>query len=435
MATPGTLDRDTDATMDRKFFGHPAGLSTLFFTEMWERFSYYGMRAILVLFMTAPIAAGGLEMSDKTAGAVYALYTSMVYMMCLPGGWLADRIFGQQRAVLYGGILIASGHYCMAVPIVGTFYMGLCLIVLGTGLLKPNISVIVGQLYGTEDQRRDAGFSIFYMGINIGAFLSPFLIGYLAQDPSFKNFLISVHINPLDCWHFGFGAAGVGMTLGLIQYLLGKRRLAGAGVEPAPAVSPAAAARDKRTAIFGIGGGLALLLLFGVCMSTGVIAIGAEQVANFAGYLLLVIVVVFFGWLLTSKEWTPVERGRLYVIAVYFLASALFWSVFEQAGSTLNYFADRNTDCTILGYTFPSSWFQAINSAFVWMFAPVFAWLWMRLGKAGKEASEPGEVFSRLDRRRRGIRHLDSGGENGRDAWRESRHLVADLDVFDPHVG
>jgi len=191
---------------DRAFFGHPRGLSTLFFTEMWERFSYYGMRALLILFMTAPLASGGLGFDTASAGAVYGLYTSMVYMMTLPGGWVADRLIGQRRAVLYGGIIIALGHFSMAVPSLTTFYLGLFLIVIGTGLLKGNVSVIVGQLYGKTDQRRDAGFSIFYMGINLGAFIAPLVCGYLGQE-----------IN----WHLGFGAAGVGMALGVVQYVLG----------------------------------------------------------------------------------------------------------------------------------------------------------------------------------------------------------------------
>src|SRR5437868_2393417 len=193
---------------------------------MWERFSYYGMRALLILFMTAPIAAGGLGFDTSVAGAVYGLYTSMVYMTSLPGGWIADRLIGQRRAVLYGGILIACGHFSMAFPAVATFYVGLALIVVGTGLLKGNVGVIVGRLYAPDDRRRDAGFSIFYMGINLGAFIAPLVCGYLGQRVS---------------WHIGFGAAGVGMTLGLVQYVLGGKYLGDAGLYPAPAASPGAA--------------------------------------------------------------------------------------------------------------------------------------------------------------------------------------------------
>src|SRR5580658_951395 len=205
----------SNAQWDRSFFGHPRGLSTLFFTEMWERFSYYGMRALLILFMVAKADKGGLGFPVSKAGAVYGLYTAMVYLLSLPGGWLADRITGQRRAVLYGGIVIACGHFAMAIPSLGTFYAGLALIVVGTGLLKPNISTMVGTLYRQNDERRDAGFSIFYMGINLGALIAPLVCGYLGQN-----------IN----WHYGFGAAGVGMTLGLIQYVLGGKYLGKAGL-------------------------------------------------------------------------------------------------------------------------------------------------------------------------------------------------------------
>src|SRR5262245_37516324 len=203
--------------------GHPKGLMTLFFTEMWERFSYYGMRAFLVLFMVAPVTAGGLGLPDATAGMIYGMYTSMVYMLSVPGGWIADRFLGQQNAVLYGGILIMAGHISLAIPAYATFYLGLSLVALGTGLLKPNISSIVGQLYGPEDKRRDSGFTIFYMGINLGAFLAPLVCGvFLAQSETFKNFLDSVGIARENAWHFAFGAAAVGMFFGLVQYIIGR---------------------------------------------------------------------------------------------------------------------------------------------------------------------------------------------------------------------
>jgi proton-dependent oligopeptide transporter, POT family len=359
---------------DTAFFGHPRGLSTLFFTEMWERFSYYGMRALLLLYMTAPIAAGGLGFDTAQGGAIYGLYTSMVYMTTLPGGWIADRLIGQRRAVLYGGILIASGHFSMAVPSLATFYLGLFLIVIGTGLLKGNVSVIVGQLYGPKDARRDAGFSIFYMGINLGAFLAPLVCGYLGQRVS---------------WHVGFAAAGFGMLIGLIQYTLGSRNLGDAGMYPAPAESPQAAAQLKQRALL-VGGILAALaLVVGIGGYTGALPVSATQIADAAGVFLLLLVVFFFGWLFFSSGWTPDERKRVYVIGVLFLAAALFWSVFEQAGSTLNLFADRDTNNVVFGYEYPSSWFQSMNSMFIFALAPVFAWLWVRLGAAGKEPSSP----------------------------------------------
>jgi proton-dependent oligopeptide transporter, POT family len=358
---------------DRSFFGHPRGLSTLFFTEMWERFSYYGMRALLLLYMTAPLSAGGLGFDAAQGGAVYGLYTSMVYLATLPGGWIADRLIGPRKAVLYGGLLIAAGHFSMALAALPLFYLGLFLIVIGTGLLKGNVSVIVGKLYSDTDNRRDAGFSIFYMGINLGAFIAPLICGYLGQNIA---------------WHLGFGAAGVGMTLGVIQYVLGARKLGDAGDAPAPA-TPEQRATWRRQAQIAFAILIALVVVVGGGGYTGAIAISATQVADAAGVMLLVVIVGFFGWLYTSSEWTPDERKRLYVIGVLFLAAGLFWSVFEQAGSTLNLFADRNTRTTFLGFDFPSSWFQSMNSLFLIIFAPVAAWLWVRMAQAGKEPSAP----------------------------------------------
>ena len=348
------------------FFGHPRGLSTLFFTEMWERFSYYGMRALLILFMTAPLTAGGLEFDIVTAGAVYGLYTSMVYMFTLPGGWIADRLIGQQRAVFYGGILIACGHFSMAVPSIATFYLGLFLIVVGTGLLKGNISVLVGQLYMPGDKRRDAGFSIYYMGINLGAFFAPLVCGFLGQR--------------ID-WHLGFAAAGIGMVLGLIQYAFGTKYLGTSGLYPTIKTSPEATAQLKFKTLLVSGIAIVLLIILSIGIYTGAFPITATQVANWAGYALLILCVGFFGWLFLRKDWTPKERKQLYAIGVLFLAAALFWSMFDQAGSTMNLFADRSTRTSILGFEFPSSWFQSINPLFVWMFAPVFALLWLKLGR------------------------------------------------------
>jgi POT family proton-dependent oligopeptide transporter len=297
----------------------------------------------------------------------------MVYLATLPGGWIADRLIGPRRAVLYGGMFIAAGHFSMAAAVLPMFYFGLVLIVIGTGLLKGNVSVIVGKLYTAEDNRRDAGFSIFYMGINIGAFIAPIICGYLGQQ-----------IN----WHLGFAAAGVGMTLGLIQYVLGGRKLGDAGNQPAPA-TPEQRARWRRQAQLATGVLIALTLIVGVGGYTGLVPVTATQVADAAGVFLLLVIVGFFGWMYTSSEWTPDERKRLYVIGVLFLAASLFWSVFEQAGSTLNLFADRNTYNNFLGFDFPSSWFQSMNSMFLIIFAPIMAWLWVRMSEARKEPSSP----------------------------------------------
>ncbi|HYP06754.1 MAG TPA: peptide MFS transporter [Bryobacteraceae bacterium] len=351
---------------DTAFFGHPSGLSTLFFTEMWERFSYYGMRALLILFMTAAVTEGGLGMSTADAGVIYGLVTAMVYMAALPGGWIADQFLGLRKAVLYGGILIAIGNFCLVIPTMSAFYGGLAVIVVGTGLLKPNVSAIVGQLYTPTDARRDAGFSIFYMGINTGALLAPFACGWIAQYN----------------WRYGFGLAGIGMTIGLIQYTLGGRRLGDAGVKPAGEGDPA---QSKRRLMCGLGT-LSITVLITVMLAVmGVVS--AKDIADASGLVLLIVVIAFFGWLLFSAQWTPVERKRLIVIAGLFVAAAIFWSVFEQAGSTLNLFAERSTANRILGYEYPAPFYQSVNSIFLVLLAPVFAWVWVRLGP--KEPSSP----------------------------------------------
>ncbi len=375
------LDSASMTLSDRGFFGHPRGLSTLFFTEMWERFSYYGMRALLFLFMVAAPEAGGLGFDAATAGAIYGLYTSMVYMFTLPGGWIADRVIGAQRAVVVGGVLIACGHFSMAVPLIATFYLGLLLIVMGTGLLKGNVSVIVGRLYGEDDARRDAGFSIFYMGINTGGFVAPLVCGYLGQRIG---------------WHVGFAAAGVGMVLGLVQYVLGRRHLGDAGLYPARADSPDAFARQKRQAISWVAAGGAVLVLFGLAVYAGGISVTPTQIADAAGYVLLGLSAGFFAWVFLSGGWTRVERNHLVVIAVLFVGYALFSAVFEQAGSTLNLFADRSTRNAVFGWSYPSSWFQSANPLFVIAFAPMFAWLWIRLARRGREPGAPAKFAAGL---------------------------------------
>jgi proton-dependent oligopeptide transporter, POT family len=357
------------AALDTGFFGHPRGLSTLYFTEMWERFSYYGMRALLILFMTASVERGGLGFSDSKAGAIYGLYTAMVYLLGLPGGWVADRLIGARKAVLWGGIIIAIGHFCLTFQSMELFSLGLCFIVIGTGLLKPNVSSMVGSLYSKDDPRRDAGFSIFYMGINLGAFISPLICGYLGE-----------RIN----WHYGFAAAGIGMTLGVIQYVLGQKSLGNAGKFEA-ASGPDELQRDWRSFKLGIGAIAAAIVLGGALVVNGRTSI--EGLADLVGYGLLAITVLTFGWLIFGGSWTREERRRYVVIFVLFLAACLFWSAFEQAGSTLNLFADRNTERTMFGYEYPASWFQSVNSLFIITLAPVVGWLWLRLGR--REPSSP----------------------------------------------
>ena len=364
---------------DRGFFGHPRGLRALFFVEFWERFSYYGMRALLILFMTAPIATGGLGWSTDKAGPIYGMYTSLVYLMALPGGWIADRLIGQRNAVFWGGVIIMSGHIVLAIPAVNTFYAGLLLVVLGTGLLKPNISTIVGQLYTPQDARRDAGFSIFYMGINLGALIAPLVTASLAQEQWFKDVLTSWGISPASSWHWGFGATAVGMFLGLVWYLVDQKTLGNAGKDPV--VSSEAEGAQLR-GMFWKGVGLVGIILAGVAAlhMSGIITLTVAKISGGFGVALLLIVVVFFAWLLSSGGWTSEERKRLIVIAVLFVGAAIFWSVFEQAGSTLSLFAERSTRNEIFGMSFGSGKWQSVNSTWVVILAPVFAYLWVKLG-------------------------------------------------------
>ena len=362
------------------FFGHPAGLRTLFLAELWERFSYYGMRALLILFMTAPIAAGGLGWTTAKAGPIYGMYTAMVYLMSLPGGWIADRIIGQRKAVFWGGVIIMCGHIVLAIPSVNSFYAGLALVVLGTGLLKPNISTIVGQLYAPDDERRDAGFSIFYMGINLGALLAPLVTASLAQEQWFKNILISWGVSPASSWHWGFGATAVGMFFGLVWYVLDRKTLGDAGMYPV--VADATEAKRLRGTFWKGLGLVAVILAAIVALKfSGAITLSVATVNNTFGILLLVTVVVLFAWLLLSSGWTDEERKRLRIIAVLFLGASVFWSVFEQAGSTLSLFAERSTRNEIFGMSFGSGKWQSVNSLWVVALAPVFAWLWVKLGR------------------------------------------------------
>lgn len=369
------------ATLIIRTSGHPKGLSTLFFTEMWERFSYYGMRAILMLFMLAAVEDGGLGFDAAKAGPIYAMYTSMVYLATVPGGWLADNFLGQRRSLFWGGVIIMAGHVLLALHGLTFFYAGLACVVIGTGLLKPNISVIVGQLYTQEDNRRDAGFSIFYMGINLGAFGAPLVCGYLAQDPGFKASLESWGMDPVNAWHWGFGAAAVGMFLGLVQYILTNQQLGDAGVAPSAPKDAADAAARRRTLTIGIGATVAALVAIGCLAAARPELMTQEKIKAGFTVLLFGTVVAFFAKLFLAGDWTRNERARLVTIFVLFCGAAIFWGIFEQAGSTLTIFADASTDNTLFGRPFPSSWWQSMNAVLIILLAPLFAWLWVRLGK------------------------------------------------------
>jgi len=363
----------------RTFFGHPIGLSTLFFTEMWERFSYYGMRAFLVLYMVGKVEEGGRGMSDASAGVVMALYTSSVYLLSLPGGWIADRFLSQRRSVIYGGLGIMLGNLLLALPVGGLFYPGLGVIAIGTGLLKPNISTIVGQLYSAEDPRRDAGYTIYYMGINIGALVAPLACGFLAQSDTFRGFLAGQGIDPRLCWHFAFGAATVGMAAGLIQYVLGWRRLGDAGIAPTIPTDPARAARDRKVLGAIVGGLVAIVALF-VGLDAAGIAISKETIGNVFGVGLLVgAVALFFGLIGGAQD--PEERSRIIAILPLFIGAVAFFAAFEQASTTLSLYAERFVHREWLGMSVPASYWQSANSVFVIALAPVAAFVWVWLAR------------------------------------------------------
>ncbi len=361
--------------MDRSWFGHPRGLGTLFFTEMWERFSYYGMRALLVLFMV-DAASGenpGLGFSDSQAGAMYGLYTAMVYVLALPGGWIADKLWGQRKAVFVGGCIIAAGHFSMAVPSLATFYLGLCLIVIGTGLLKPNISAMVGDLYPEGGARRDAGFSIYYMGINLGGFLGPLLCGLFGESYN---------------WHLGFSLAGIGMVAGLIQYRMGGKFLGDAGKlsigDDVATLAQRASNFYKTLAIVGI----VVIAVVGLTV-TGVIGMALETVAQSLGVVIVATAVLYFVFLLVAGGHTTLEKKRLLVIFWLFILASIFWSGFEQAGSSMNLFAERMTNRVMLGWEAPASWLQSVNSFFIVLLAPVFASVWTWLARRNANPSIP----------------------------------------------
>ena len=307
------------------FAGHPKGLGPLFFIELWERFSYYGMRSILILYMTSAAALGGLGFDNKTAASIYGWYTMAVYVTALPGGWIADHLTGARLAVFIGGVVIASGHFTMVFHETNFVFLGMGLIAIGTGLLKPNISVMVGNLYPENDTRRDSGFSLFYMGINIGAVLAPLVVGFLAKTETFRNTLSGAGLDPNKCWHWGFAAAGIGMVVGLLVYIKNRDRLANVG-NKVPRVAQA-----------------------------GTTKLAAPP--------------------LTKNDWM-----RILAIVILFIFTIVFWAAYEQKGSSLNLFADKLTRNEIFGVGFSPVYLQSLTPAFVIILVPVFSRLWVRLG-------------------------------------------------------
>lgn len=349
------------------FFGHPKGLRTLFITEMWERMSYYGMRALLVLFMTASMQDGGLALAGASATAIYGLYTGAVYFMGLPGGWISDRLIGGQKAVWYGGLIIMTGHIILAIPNDSLFFVGLVVVVLGTGLLKPNIAAIVGQLYERGDERRDAGFSIYYMGINMGSIIGYFICGYFQADENYG-------------WHWAFGAAAVGMAIGLVLYKLTQKDLDGKGAKPTDPLSPAA--QKKSWSI--ITAFLLTLATVTYLTITGSIKINPVVLAQYTAVIFSLIFIVYYAVIYFSKGVTDVEKKGLIALLLICVASTFFWAGFEQAGSTLNLFAQDNTNRYIesLDFMIPTAWFQSANAWFIVILSPFFAALWIKLGQS-----------------------------------------------------
>ncbi|MFI0506040.1 oligopeptide:H+ symporter [Streptomyces albogriseolus] len=367
MASSLTKDSVTPGTpgSEKTFFGHPRGLATLFMTEMWERFSYYGMRALLPLYLVAP---GGLGLSAGTATAIYSVYLSLVYLLAMPGGWFGDRVWGPRKTVAVAGGVIMLGHLTLALPYSGTFYGGLGLVAIGSGLLKANISTMVGQLYkGPDDPRRDGGFTVFYMGINLGAFAAPLIIGTVGESVN---------------WHLGFALAALGMGLGVTQFLLGSRHLdAQSSVVPKPLSAEEKVSTLRKAALWAG------------------IAVVAYAIVGFSGHYTLnwilvpltllgvIIPVMVLARIKRDKDLDRAEQSKMSAYIWFFVAAAIFWMIYDQGGSTLSIFADSSAENSVLGWDFPVSWYQSVNPVLIMALAPVFAWIWLALNRRGKEPS------------------------------------------------
>ncbi|KUM83086.1 MULTISPECIES: oligopeptide:H+ symporter [Streptomyces] len=367
MASSLTKDSVTPGTpgSDKTFFGHPRGLATLFMTEMWERFSYYGMRALLPLYLVAP---GGLHLSAATATAIYSVYVSLVYLLAMPGGWFGDRVWGPRKTVAVAGAVIMLGHLTLALPSSGTFYAGLGLVAIGSGLLKANISTMVGHLYeGPDDARRDGGFTVFYMGINLGAFAAPLVIGTIGENVS---------------WHLGFALAAVGMAIGLAQFLIGSRHLADrSSVVPTPLSDAEKSSTLRKAAIWA---GIAVVFYTIVGFSGHYTLNWILVPLTLLGVIIPVMVLVNIK---RDRELDRTEQKSMSAYIWFFVAAAVFWMIYDQGGSTLSIFADSSAENSVLGWTFPVSWYQSVNPVLIMALAPVFAWFWLALNRRGKEPS------------------------------------------------
>ncbi|TYR80836.1 peptide MFS transporter [Priestia megaterium] len=344
------------------FFGHPKGLFTLFFTEFWERFSYYGMRALLIVYMFTEVSQGGLGIDKGTAASIVSIYGALVYMSGIIGGWIADRILGTSRTVFWGGVLIMLGHILLALPAgFNGLLISMLFIILGTGLLKPNVSSVVGDLYSETDNRRDAAFSIFYMGINLGAFIAPLIVSTLGERYNF---------------HLGFGAAAVGMLIGLIVFSTTKKKNLGlAGTQVPNPLKP-----EERKKTFGIIGLIAAVLI--VFLIVGGVSgfLTLTNVIAFISFLAVIIPIIYFVVMYRSPKTTDVERSRLIAYIPLFIACVMFWAIQEQGSTILATYAADRTQLTYGNFTIPVGWFQSLNPLFIIILAPVFAALWVKMG-------------------------------------------------------
>jgi proton-dependent oligopeptide transporter, POT family len=356
-----TKQEIVDSVPQKGFFGHPKGLFTLFFTEFWERFSYYGMRAILVFYMYYEVTNGGLGLDRTVALSIMSIYGSLVYMSGIIGGWLADRIFGTSKAVFYGGIFIMFGHLVLAIPgNITTFFISMVLIVIGTGLLKPNVSSVVGDIYSETDNRRDAGFSIFYMGINMGGFIAPLIVGSLMKTS----------------FHLGFGVAALGMFLGLVMFVMTKKKNLGlAGTQVANPLAPGE--KKKVYSTFAISA-IVLAALIAISIPMGWLTF--NSFIAIVGILGFLIPAAYFVVMYRSPKTNDVERSRIIAFIPLFLASVMFWAIAEQGSTILALYADTRTNLNVMGFEISPAWFQSFNPLFIITLAPFFAWLWVRLG-------------------------------------------------------
>jgi proton-dependent oligopeptide transporter, POT family len=352
-----------ESVPQKGFFGHPKGLFTLFFTEFWERFSYYGMKAILVYYMYYEVSKGGLGLDEQTSLAIVSIYGSLVYMAGIIGGWFADRVFGTSKAVFYGGILIMLGHIALAIPgSVSMFFVSMVLIVLGTGLLKPNVSSVVGEMYAETDDRRDAGFSIYYMGINLGAFVAPLIVGTVGMDINF---------------HLGFGIAAIGMFLGLVLFMSTKKKnlgLAGTTVS-----NPLSSKEKKRFSLIIALAVIVIGIILSILIPSGKFTF--DTLITLVGFLGIIIPTLYFIVMYRSPKTTAVERSRVLAYIPLFIAAVMFWAIQEQGSTILANYADKRTQLDFAGMHISPAWFQSLNPLFIITLAPLFAWLWVRLGK------------------------------------------------------